>query len=168
MLHGQLATDGDPHLLLPSNLAHAWHGHDESGDSQYDRTCAIIDFDRPYTLITIADTPALLINNADGITALASTPDFPLLILLCREWGGDLDEDIGHAIESIRPEFLEPTPDRFPLHADQAILFGAAWPADEAPGRLHIPIPPAAYTIATATYARGNTTALILALRPEP
>ncbi|MCC5821890.1 MAG: immunity 21 family protein [Phycisphaerales bacterium] len=168
MLHGTLATDGDPHLLLPANLAHAWRGHDESGDSQYDRACALIDDDRPYILIPFADTTALLINNADGLTALASTPDFPLLILLCREWGGHLEEDIRHAAESLCPEFLDPTPDRVPLHADEAILFGAAWPANEAPVRLRVPIHPATYTIATSAYARGSTSILTLALRPEP
>ncbi len=167
MLHGILATDGDPHLLLPINLAHEWRGHDESGDSQYDRACALIDDDRPYTLIPVADATALLINNADGITAIASTPDFPLLILLCQEWGGYLEEDIRHAIESLRSELLEPTPDRVRLNADEAILIGAAWPADGALGKLHIPIRPATYTIATAAYARGNTTILTLALRPE-
>ena len=167
MLHGVFATDGDPHLLLPINLAHEWRGHDDSGDSQYDRACTLIDESRPYTLIPIADATALFINNADGITAIASTPNCPLLILLCQEWGGHLEEDIAHAIDSLRSELFEPTPDRVRLYANEALVFGAAWPPAEAPGKLHIPIRPATYTIATAAYARGNTKIVTLALRPE-
>jgi len=167
MLHGKLVTDGDPHLLLPANLAHAWRGHDESGDSQYDRACALIDDDRPYTLIPVADTVALLINNPDGLSAIASTPDFPLLILLCRKWGGHLDEDINHAIDSLSPQMLLPTAERVPLHADEAILFGAAWPPDEGLNKLRVPIRPTTYTIATAAYERGDTSILTLALGHE-
>lgn len=155
-------SGGGPLILVPANLLSRWRGTDPAGapvSGDYARACAQPGF---ASLISVAGGTGLVLGE-DPMPATWWSEVSGSAGALVRWEYADNDEAVQavlagdlHVVEAQAPlgwEVLGPLQ-----------LFDSAWPGDEAPQKLEIPLPTGKYSV-TSEWVRPNSETSLLVHR---
>ncbi len=159
---------GGPLVVIPLELARSWRGIEAlPGDSvtDYDRACDVDDY---LGVLEVGLGRGLVLGDEPMRTAFIPSGDGGILV----RWGyAPSEEAVVRAIGDVGESIWSPIGHRLRVGTDGAIMFDAACPRGEEPGKrrpgecraaLDVPLAAGSYRVETADYRPNDETWLIL------
>jgi hypothetical protein len=167
-----LASDGGPHMLLPSEAAGAWRGVSSvlavtDPKSDYGRACAAT-ASVQMASIPVGSTSALVFGNPP-MTAWGMSADGLVEVYFLQSWTGmNLDALIAKATSALATPSLTNSGTTFQLREPDAfLLFAGDTPNGTAYGVLRVTIPAGKYDVLVGTYSAKGESVTVYRLKPS-